>query len=206
MKNFIKKPWFPLLVAILIIAVVAFVMALFGWRITYAPDLENSWDAISAVATWAGVIASFVAIMVAIWIPKRIADQQNKIAVFDKRMQCYMHLQKHFNFCAVISPEKSPIETFEWAFMNYLHEVADHIEMLMVLKEVSNRLYQMPFLFSDIDEKEIDEIYFAFLNFMNKILSNKKWVDELQLYQEAIHNFQQKHLENIQKSLVLYEE
>lgn len=30
-----------------------------GFRITYAPDLENSWNAISATASWVSAIASF---------------------------------------------------------------------------------------------------------------------------------------------------
>lgn len=71
-------------------------MFLFGWRITYAPELDNSWDAISAVAAWAsivvafaGVIASFAAIWYAIRVPKEIAYQQNKIALFEKRYEAY---------------------------------------------------------------------------------------------------------------------
>ena len=85
MKKFIQGRWFPLAVAILIVVAMAFVMALFGWRITYAPELENSWDAVSAVAAWVGACASFVAIWFAIQVPKKIAEQQNKIALFEKR-------------------------------------------------------------------------------------------------------------------------
>mgnify|MGYP005779088331 CR=1 FL=1 len=78
--------------AILIVAVVAFVMALFGWRITYAPEMENSWDAVSAVATWAGVFASVFAIVFAIRVPKKIADRQDRIALFEKRYGAYSSL------------------------------------------------------------------------------------------------------------------
>ena len=92
MKNFVKGRWFPLTVAILIFAAVVIVMALSGWRITYAPDIKNSWDAISAVASWAGVVvslfsvtASFIAIWYAIKVPQKIADQQNRISLFKKR-------------------------------------------------------------------------------------------------------------------------
>ena len=87
--KFIKGRWFPLTIAIGIVAIVAFVMALFGWRIIYAPELESKWDAVSAFAAWAGVTMSFVAIMVAIWIPKKIADRQDKIALFEKRHDAY---------------------------------------------------------------------------------------------------------------------
>ena len=87
MKKFIKGRWFPLVIAIIVVTAVAFIMALFGWRISYAPGLENSWDAVSAVAAWAGVFSSFIAIWFAIQVPKKIAEQQNKIALFEKRLE-----------------------------------------------------------------------------------------------------------------------
>ena len=61
-------------------------MTLLGWRFTYAPELENSWDAISAVATWAGVVASVFAIIFAIRVPIVIAKRQDKIALFEKNL------------------------------------------------------------------------------------------------------------------------
>lgn len=89
MKKFIKGRWFPLTVAVIAVVIVALVMALFGWKITYAPDLENSWEAISAVAAWVGVVASLGAIMIAIWIPTEIANRQDKISLFEKRYELY---------------------------------------------------------------------------------------------------------------------
>ena len=97
MKKFVRGRWFPLIVAVIVVTIAALVMALFGWKVTYAPDLENSWDAVSAFASWGGVFMSFVAIMVAIQIPKKIADRQDKIALFEKRMECYSTIQ---NICA----------------------------------------------------------------------------------------------------------
>lgn len=79
--NFVKQKWFPLIAAIALLVLAAgvvLVMALFGWRFTYAPELENSWDAISACASWTGVVvsiigvmASFIAIWYAIQVPKK---------------------------------------------------------------------------------------------------------------------------------------
>ena len=101
MKEYIKGRWFPLTVVSLIVAAVVIVMVLLGWRITYAPELNISWDAISAVAAWAGVlvssigvIASFIAIWYAIQIPQKIADRQDKIALFEKRYECFQVFQK----------------------------------------------------------------------------------------------------------------
>lgn len=99
MREFIKGRWFPLAAAISFLLGTIFVMSLFGWRFTYAPELENSWDAISGVAAWASVsvgivsvVVSFLAIWFAIQVPKQIAKQQDKIALFEKRYQLYMIL------------------------------------------------------------------------------------------------------------------
>lgn len=77
MKEFIKGRWFPLLVATLIVAVVAFVMALFGWRVTYAPQLENSWNATSAVGSLLGAVGTIAATWFAV-ISTIKQDKQNK--------------------------------------------------------------------------------------------------------------------------------
>lgn len=92
MKKFITGRWFPLIAAISILASTAgvvLIMIFFGWRFTYAPELETSWDAVSAVAAWAGVITSFIAIWFAIRVPKKIANRQDRISLFEKRYQVY---------------------------------------------------------------------------------------------------------------------
>lgn len=103
MKKFIKGRWFPLVIAIIVVTAVAFIMASFGWRISYAPGLENSWDAVSAVAAWAGVFSSFIAIWFAIQVPKKIAEQQNKIALFEKRLECNKALSSLITFSNYIT-------------------------------------------------------------------------------------------------------
>lgn len=90
MKKFIKSRWFPLVMA----GVTLLVAFLLGFRITYAPELENSWEAISAVASWASVAVSAVAVWAAVQIPKKIADQQNKIALVNSRLEIIDLIEK----------------------------------------------------------------------------------------------------------------
>ena len=99
MKDFIKGRWFPFLLLLVGLVVVLLGGFLLGFRITYAPALENSWEAISGVAAWVSILvsvasvgASFVAVWAAIQVPKKIAEQQNKIALFEKRLQCHKML------------------------------------------------------------------------------------------------------------------
>jgi len=139
LKNFIKGRWFPLTVAILIIAAMVLVMAFFGWRITYASELENSWEAISGVAAWVGAIASFGAIMVAIWIPKRIADQQNKIALFEKRFRIYKLLISCGTFVSALKLAENVQDAWT-VFMLVFYE-KDYGEGAVGLDEFENASY-----------------------------------------------------------------
>lgn len=87
--KFIKGRWFPLVVALAIVGIISVILICLGFKITYAPEMENNWDAVSAVAACMGVFASFVAIWFAIRVPKKIAEAQNKIALFEKRHDAY---------------------------------------------------------------------------------------------------------------------
>lgn len=102
MKNFIKGKWFPLVLTLLTLVVVAIVAFLLGFRITYAPELENSWDAISAVASWASVAASFIAVWTAIQVPEKIAEQQEKVELYEKRLDFYNTIDMCIRFAYTI--------------------------------------------------------------------------------------------------------
>ena len=80
LKAFIRGRWFPVVVVIIIIAAIAFLMFLLGFRVTYAPKLENSWDAISTFADWVGAIGTILAFFFVI----KVVSKQNKIALFEK--------------------------------------------------------------------------------------------------------------------------
>lgn len=105
-----KKKYVVLsLVGVAILIAIPSVLYLMGFRITYAPALENSWDAVSACAAWAGAIATTAAVFIAIWIPKKIADRQDKIALFDRKLECYMKLQALYAFSSAIRKNNSVV-------------------------------------------------------------------------------------------------
>lgn len=147
MKKFIKGRWFPLLVEIIVFWVVAFVMAKFGWRITYAPDLENSWDAVSGVASWvgviialAGVVASFLAVWAAIRIPKEIAREQNNITQIEHRQEIketihelsgMIQSMELDNLCrANISNDRDQRKGYMYLFMSYLENYTNNQKII----------------------------------------------------------------------------
>ena len=95
MKNFIKGRWFPLLVGIIVFVVVAFVMAKFGWRITYAPELENSWAAISAVAACVSALAGIAIPIVAVAFQYKL--DSNKKDIKGSNLELYSKLERPAN-------------------------------------------------------------------------------------------------------------
>ena len=117
-----------------------FVMIFFGWRFTYQPELDNKWDAISAVATWAGVVvavasttASFLAVWFAIRVPKKIAEQQNKITLFEKRYEIF----EIYNSCKVFA------DMLRWA----------------INRENVQLFFMNVFCNISLDDKNIDTLY-----------------------------------------------
>ena len=96
--KFIKGRWFPSLVLLVGLAFVLLVGFLLGFRITYAPALENSWEAISGVAAWVSAGATIAAVWAAIQIPKKIAEQQERVELYEKRLNFYDTLNDCISF------------------------------------------------------------------------------------------------------------
>lgn len=130
LKQFTKTRWFPLIVAVAVVVLavgVVLVMLMFGWRITYAPELENNWDAVSEVAAWAGILVSILSVFasfMAIRYAVRVADKQNKIALFEKRYICYTTIQD-FLVCANQMKELNGDKGIQTCFRVYMDDPED---------------------------------------------------------------------------------
>lgn len=125
-----------------------------GFRITYAPDLENSWNAISATASWVSAIASFLAVWSAIQVPKQIAERQIKVDLFEKRYRVYRTLMSFDFFSALVSISKEPgdIEVFFYqSFCNISEEPKMYQYKIFAAKyvQVTDNLAESKFLFSE---------------------------------------------------------
>jgi|GEM_PF-3825032 len=84
--------------AVVCVVLLISIFLLLGFRITYSPDLDNRWDVISAVSGWVGAVGSIAAVWAAVQIPKKIADRQDKIALFEKRVEAYEVVSETFAF------------------------------------------------------------------------------------------------------------
>lgn len=125
-----------------------------GFRISYAPDLETSWDAISGTASWVSVIASFFAVWSAIQVPKKIAERQIKVDLFEKRYRVYRTLISFDSFSALVSISTglADIEIFFYqSFCNISEEPKMYQYKLFTAKyvQVTETLAESKFLFSE---------------------------------------------------------
>ena len=169
-----KLQWI-LLGVFLIELILVIVLWFCGFRITYSPTLENNWEAISACAAWAAVFVSGLAIWYAIQVPKKIAEEQNKISLFEKRYEFYIAFCKCVSFAETIKDinDNHAARKHFYLMLNDNLTVCDDeainsIITPMQMKLVST-LEQGTYLFNI----EMDEILQAVLNDMVVVLSYK---------------------------------
>ncbi len=112
--------------AIFIIILLVIFLYCVGFRITYAPELETSWNAVIAFANWgsvfvslAGAIASFLAVWFAIKVPKQIADKQNKISLFEKRYKIYNMIAENYALACSIASANDRIDIQRYFLNSY---------------------------------------------------------------------------------------
>lgn len=136
---------------LLIFVIVVVILAVSGWKITYAPGLENNWSAIDAIGGWASAIVSGVAIWFAACVPKRIAQEQNKISLFEKRFLSYSVFLKYTAFAETLRSVNTPgqlRQTLLYNFMEYTDTIEPK-ELILMIKNDEKQLMSGLFLFSD---------------------------------------------------------
>lgn len=174
-KFFLSKSipnWVPV---IFVIALAIF--AACGWKIIYAPQLENNWSAIDAVGGWASAVISGVAIWFAVSAPKRIARRQNDIALFEMRFSCYNIYLKYISFAEMIREIDTPdrlCQVFSFNFMGY-DSIPDIKESVMIVKSDEQQLMSGLFLFSNsCDGKTIQGILQGMLEVISLMQKGKE--------------------------------
>lgn len=171
MKELTKKRWFVFLLGILIAVVallgIGFILYCNGYRIVYPEQFETSWDAVSGFAAWFGVIVSVVsaaASFFAIWFAVRVADQQNKIALFEKRYQCWTKIQNLWA-CARWIKELKTNQGIYLGFRTYFGEtqriITDYeepLEFALRFNREQETISSGIFLFSHYDAELLKKI------------------------------------------------
>lgn len=127
---------------LLIFVIVLLILVAFGWKITYDPQLEDDWVAIDAVGGLASAVISGVAIWFAVFVPKRIAQEQNKIALFEKRFSSYSVFLKYTSFAEAIR-QIDTINQLRQAFsLNFMEygDMSNPTELILMIKSDEKQL------------------------------------------------------------------
>ena len=215
MKELIKKRWFLVtfgilaIISILAIVVISFwgVLYLKGFRFVYPEQFENSWNAVSGIAAWAGVVVSVISVLassLAIVFAVRVADKQNKIELLDRRLNCYNELAKHIDFAVSLKKCKDKKEVVQ--YFKHFFELPINIDLSALppdfVKENKNALYQFPFIFHGITRFEIYDVYESFLILVKALLQeNSDFEDAKQKYIQIVLGFSEKHINIIKEKL-----
>lgn len=125
---------------------------------------KSGWiDWVSVVISLIGVVLSFVAIIVAARVPIKIAKQQDKIGLFEKRYECYTVIQKILVISEQIKPCTTKMAVVS-AFKLWFGDKKDfaknesYKEYVIVLKSEEVKLVAGQFLFPEYDAEMLSEI------------------------------------------------
>lgn len=185
--SFTKKNWIILLLGLVCVGFgIVVVVACAGGRLVFAPELEPNWESVSAAATCASVFFSVLAIIFAISIPREISEQQNKIALYEKRVICYNTLNDIKNFLDEIGkPSNRNIATWQRMYWK-IHNLYDKPEFVKAQYSVTDRnlltkscldedkktLYTLQFLLPAVQEQTVNDISKKLSDFISSIFEN----------------------------------
>ena len=154
-----------------------------------------------------GVGISVCAVWMAKKVPEKIADNQDKIALFDKRFSAYNILQKYTIYASIIqkiqnsAPCRVYLDMFVTVFFNGDRETYKPNREILDLMNLSLPLKHMPFLFKNISIEEIDKLIGALTDFLIVITGNLKSDESKQKYIAVVENFNNIYNEQILESL-----
>lgn len=191
--------------------IVVIIFAMLGWKITYNPYLENSWNAIDAVGGWVSAVISGVAIWFAVSVPKHIAQEQNRIALFEKKFTSYSVFLKYIFFAEMLREIENLNElrqAFSLNFMEY-GDVSDLKELMLIIKNDEQQLMSGLFLFSDFCNGETIHdilqgvIEVARLTRCKEINLSKDDKNMIILFCDKCKAFEGKYMENMRRQLMI---
>ena len=163
MKDLIRKRWFVfllgILVAVVALLIVGRILYCNGYRIVYPEQFETSWDAVSAVASWAGIIvsiASAIAAFMAVWYAIRVSDKQNRISLFEKKYELFEIISDCKTFSDLLENAKCNMDVRIMFFASFCYrspnsEAKNSTFIAAKYLEIIRKIKQVGFLFGEID-------------------------------------------------------
>lgn len=184
-KRLDTKRTFLLTITLLVLATVAIIAFYIGASIT-SEQKDIIWNVIDSIVSVISAVGTVGAIIAAIWV----ADRQNKIALFEKKYECYKIIQSLIVWAKQIENVKTNKEV-QTAFRIYFDKPDELIknksmtEMVTKLKRQETVIVAGAFLFREYDVELLQEIIKDGMDVIVKVAASNTQLPENTLSEEA---------------------
>lgn len=149
-------------------------------------------DWLAVILSFFSVVLSGTAIWFAVRVPKKIADRQDKIALFEKRYECFQIFQKCFILYKYSigeeSIEKITKQCYHILEIQKVEELNNH-HFQRKIEQIEYILHQMVFLFPIIQDQDVSDLYQSLSAYLYAIMTNKKIEESKQAYIDSMIKF-----------------
>ena len=164
----------------------------------------NWLDYLQVFATIISVIISAIAVIMAVRIPKKIAEKQDKIALFNKRVDSFDSLQKCLAFADLVKTINK-VDEYKVAALYFFgneDDVQFKVEKIRAnVIQVSVVLQQLSFLFDDVDNNEVGDLFTSLKNFVFSLETTNN-IEELKTkFINTIDLFNKRHTNKLRDTL-----
>lgn len=153
------------------------------------------------------VIISAFALFAAIRVPKKIAENQNKIALFEKRYECFQFFEKCYLFGKTLKSNENRNDMKKDCLILFDINV-ESIDLETLSKKLHHfeyMLHQMEFLFPGLKEESINSLFKALYSAVISIFTNENIEESVSNYIANINDFVAKYNKTIWDKLYLVE-
>lgn len=185
-----------------VILIAAMILRLCSFEIVYDPKVITNWDAVAAVAAWVGIIfssgLSAIAIWCAIQVPKKIAEHQYKIDLFEKRYEVLQIYEKCVILYETVSRQLTVSElrnSFRIFFTERTYEELDGHYLTDKMCNIEYILHQIPLLYPKISENDVQILYNSLNRLLISLVENDMVLAERNRYAyiEVMERFKEKY-------------
>ena len=165
------------------------------------------WDYILFGANVISVIISAFALFAAIRVPKKIAENQNKIALFEKRYECFQFFEKCYLFGKALKNNENRNDMKKDCLILFDINV-ESIDLETLSKKLHHfeyMLHQMEFLFPGLKEESVNSLFKALYSAVISIFTNENIEESVSNYIANINDFVAKYNKTIWDKLYLVE-
>ena len=163
-------------------------------------------DYIQLIASFVSIIISAIAVIMAVRIPKKIADKQDKITLFDKRFEAYNVFLRYEAFAFQIHNIEG-VENYKKQFIIafYSNEIVEFQGMIALgkLQQLSTPLQHISFLFDNITDTELAELFSSICDFVVAMAKNVNVEECKDRFIRSVRIFELNHIEHIRTELQL---